>query len=59
MSDYKNALIHLDKTIELDPKFENAYYNRALVKKELKISDYKTDFSKYDELVSQEKPSKK
>ena len=44
--DYKNALIHFSKAIELNPSYTDAYCNRALAKGNLK--DYKGAIGDYD-----------
>jgi tetratricopeptide (TPR) repeat protein len=36
-SDYEKALEYFDATIELNPKFDSAYYYRGLVKKSISI----------------------
>ncbi|MDR3666561.1 MAG: tetratricopeptide repeat protein [Ignavibacteriaceae bacterium] len=45
-NDYKNALIHFSKAIELNPSYSDAYCNRALVKD--KLNDYKGALQDYD-----------
>jgi len=65
INDYKEAINDFTKAIQKNSKFENAYYNRGLVKKEkyidsegnkqyIDLEGSKKDFKKYLKLTSEE-----
>ena len=49
MEEYKEAIEDFDKVIELDPKFPDAYYNKAVAINHLGIYDEAVEF--YDKAI--------